>query len=186
MAQIVILHSKVKEVLVEMLEAHPEDILELQDHRQGPVTLLLYELKGRRRKMVSTVWHLRCQTRSTTRIQSTLSRESESTKLGLPRRMIGETEILPEGHGLLHEVASHLHHHQPTGINNRRHHVDQILPLRCSNGPAIARAKSLNPAQFRISWSNRHSENLEQDPYSSSQVGMLECCMKNLLHAVRQ
>jgi len=186
MAQIVILHSKVKEVLVEMLEAHPEDILELQDHRQGPVTLLLYELKGRRRKMVSTVWHLRCQTRSTTRIQSTLSRESESTKLGLPRRMIGETEILPEGHGLLHEVASHLHHHQPTGINNRRHHVDQILPLRCSDAAA--------KYQGRIFESSPIQEILERQAFRKSRTaslqqqsdGMLERYVKNLLHAVRK
>jgi len=42
MAQIVILHSKVKEVLAEMLEAHPEDISELTrpSTRAGNITII--------------------------------------------------------------------------------------------------------------------------------------------------
>ena len=41
-----------------------------------------------------------------------------------------------------------------------------VVPMELQN----ARAESFNPVQFRRSWSDRRSENLEQHPYSSSQM----------------
>jgi len=99
--------------------------------------------------------------------------------------MTGKTEIPPEGHGLLHEVASHLHRHQTTGINNRRRHVDQILPLRCSDGAAKCQGRNCESSPMQ--------EILERQAFRKSRTaslqqqsdGMVERYVKNLLHAVR-